>query len=67
MSGDFANYSNAASWDSQTGNVTTVGTNGGASANAASYDSPNVGFCLATSVAVVPEPSTWVMGMAGLA
>jgi formylglycine-generating enzyme required for sulfatase activity len=30
--GNFANYNSAASWNSQTGNVTTVGTNGGASA-----------------------------------
>jgi hypothetical protein len=30
--GNFANYNNAASWNGQTGNVTTVGTNGGASA-----------------------------------
>ena len=30
--GNFANYNNAASWNSPTSNVTTVGTNGGASA-----------------------------------
>ena len=30
--GNFANYKNAASWNGQTGNVTTVGTNGGPSA-----------------------------------
>ncbi len=30
--GNFANYNSAASWNSQTGNMTTVGTNGGASA-----------------------------------
>ena len=30
--GNFANYNNAASWNGETGNVTTVGTNGGASA-----------------------------------
>ncbi|MEI6658149.1 MAG: SUMF1/EgtB/PvdO family nonheme iron enzyme [Planctomycetota bacterium] len=30
--GNFANYSSSASWNGQTGNVTTVGTNGGASA-----------------------------------
>ncbi len=29
--GNFANYDNAANWNSQTGNVTTVGTNGGPS------------------------------------
>jgi formylglycine-generating enzyme required for sulfatase activity len=33
--GNFANYSQAADWNSQNGNVTTVGTNGGASAYAA--------------------------------
>ena len=30
--GNFANYNYAASWNGQTGNVTTVGTNGGPSA-----------------------------------
>jgi formylglycine-generating enzyme required for sulfatase activity len=30
--GNFANYNSAASWNGQTGNVTTVGTNGGPSA-----------------------------------
>jgi len=30
--GNFANYNNSAIWNSQTGNVTTVGTNGGPSA-----------------------------------
>jgi hypothetical protein len=30
--GNFANYNSTASWNSQTGSVTTVGTNGGASA-----------------------------------
>jgi len=30
--GNFANYNSVASWNGQTGNVTTVGTNGGASA-----------------------------------
>ena len=30
--GNFANYNNAADWNSQNGNVTTVGSNGGASA-----------------------------------
>jgi formylglycine-generating enzyme required for sulfatase activity len=30
-SGNFANFNSAASWSGQTGNVTTVGTNGGAS------------------------------------
>jgi formylglycine-generating enzyme required for sulfatase activity len=30
--GNFANYNNGAGWNGQTGNVTTVGTNGGASA-----------------------------------
>lgn len=110
--GNFANYNNAASWNSQTGNVTTVGTNGGASAYGAfdmsgnvtewndltgaadssrghrggawnqfvvsnlsspgrSTDTPsnelfNRGFRLASPVAV-PEPSTWVMGLAGIA
>ena len=32
--GNFANYNSAAIWNGQTGNVTTVGTNGGASAYA---------------------------------
>jgi formylglycine-generating enzyme required for sulfatase activity len=109
--GNFANYNSAASWNSQTGNVTTVGTNGGASAyglfdmsgnvfewndltgaagssrglrgggwddgafNLSSsgrltYDPSNedffIGFRLASPVAV-PEPSTWVMGLAGIA
>ena len=41
-SGDFANYSNAASWNSETGNVTTVGSNGGASAYGAFDMSGNV-------------------------
>jgi formylglycine-generating enzyme required for sulfatase activity len=109
--GNFANYNSAASWNGQTGNVTTVGTNGGPSAyeiydmsgNVREWndldgtagssrglrggrwgdgafalsssnrgtDVPsdgfnNVGFRLASPVAV-PEPSTWVMGLAGIA
>ncbi len=109
--GNFANYDNAASWNGQTGNVTTVGTNGGASAygtfdmngNANEWNDltgatnyyrglrgggffsganelssapyhPSVlpsleggiGFRLAAPVAV-PEPSTCVMALAGLA
>jgi formylglycine-generating enzyme required for sulfatase activity len=109
--GNFANFNRAADWHSQDGNVTTVGTNGGASAygafdmsgnvfewndltgaagssrvlrggdwdNDVSYLSSslrssyapsiggsNVGFRLASPVAV-PEPSTWVMGLAGIA
>jgi sulfatase modifying factor 1 len=107
--GNFANYNNAASWNSQTGNVTTVGTNGGASAYAAFDMSGNIfewndltgaagssrglrggdwndnAFLLSSSgrgtnapslevfrigfrlVSPVPEPSTWVMGLAGIA
>jgi formylglycine-generating enzyme len=111
--GNFANYSQGADWGSpvQDGNVTTVGTNGGASAYGAfdmsgnlyewndltgasgssrgirgggwysnafvlsssdrftldpSNGFDNVGFRLASPVAV-PEPSTWVMGLAGIA
>jgi formylglycine-generating enzyme len=110
--GNFANYNSAAVWNGQTGNVTTVGTNGGASAYGAFAMSGNiyewndltgaagtsrglrggdwdsfdafilsssdrgtfdpsvevnyVGFRLASPVAV-PEPSTWVMGLAGIA
>ena len=109
--GNFANYNSAAIWNGQTGNVTTVGTNGGASAydafdmignlrewndltgaagssrgvrggswgvdafalsssfrftDAPSFEGGSVGFRLASPVAV-PEPSTWVMGLAGLA
>jgi sulfatase modifying factor 1 len=109
--GNFANFSSAADWNSQDGNVTTVGTNGRPSAygafdmggnvwewnetligltsrgvrggywyNHASYSSsslrdtlfaPSVeydglGFRLASPVAV-PEPSTWAMGLAGIA
>ena len=110
--GNFANYNSAAIWNGQTGNVTTVGTNGGASAydafdmignlrewndltgaagssrglrggywnsddafslsssirspDAPSNESDSIGFRLASPVAV-PEPSTWVMGLAGLA
>ena len=109
--GNFANYNATASWNGRTGNVTTVGTNGGASAygafdmsgnvtewndltgaagssrglrggdwanNAFSLSSSNrstidpssgsalYGFRLASPVAV-PEPSTWVMGMVGMA
>ena len=108
---NFANYNAAASWNGGTGNVTTVGTNGGASAygafdmsgninewndltgaagssrgrrggdwngNASSLSSSTMnsndpsgetngrGFRLASPVAV-PEPSTWVMGLAGIA
>jgi len=40
--GNFANYNSAASWNSQTGNVTTVGTNGGASAYGAFDMSGNI-------------------------
>jgi len=40
--GNFANCNSAASWNSQTGNVTTVGTNGGASAYGAFDMSGNV-------------------------
>jgi formylglycine-generating enzyme required for sulfatase activity len=40
--GNFANYNSAASWNGQTGNVTTVGTNGGASAYGAFDMSGNV-------------------------
>jgi sulfatase modifying factor 1 len=107
--GNFANYSQAADWNGQDGNVTTVGTNGGASAYGAFDMGGNVwewnetlidtsrglrggpwllngfylsssgrsevgpsaeadiyGFRLASPVAV-PEPSTWVMGLAGIA
>jgi len=109
--GNFANHNDGADWNSQNGNVTTVGTNGGASAYGAFDMSGNVsewndltgaagssrglrggdwgsdaltlsasgraaiassdesdfyGFRLASPVAV-PEPSTWVMGLAGLA
>ena len=109
--GNFANYNSAAIWNGQTGNVTTVGTNGGASAYATfdmsgnlyewndltgaagssrglrggtwfgdafnlsssfrnafdpSIEGSLIGFRLASPVAV-PEPSTWVMGLAGLA
>jgi formylglycine-generating enzyme required for sulfatase activity len=108
--GNFANYNRVADWNSQNGNVTTVGTNGGASAygafdmsgnlfewndltgaagssrglrgggwydssfdlssssrssTAPSYEDNYIGFRLASPVAV-PEPSTWVMGLAGI-
>ena len=105
--GNFANYDSAAVWNSQPGNVTTVGTNGGASAYGAFDMSGNIyewnagaflsfsglrgGFWedvgasnLSSSnrtfddpadendqngfrLAAVPEPSTWVMGLAGIA
>ena len=110
--GNFANYNSAASWNGQTGNVTTVGTNGGPSAYGAfdmsgnvfewndltgaagssrglrggiwgsddafalsssdrrtrnpSFEGSGDGFRLASPVPV-PEPSTWVMGLAGIA
>jgi formylglycine-generating enzyme required for sulfatase activity len=109
--GNFANYNSAASWNGETGNVTTVGTNGGPSAYGAFDMTGNLtewndltgsagfprglrggdwldnasnlsssygftfdpsdefnyyGFRLASPVAV-PEPSTWVMGLAGIA
>ena len=40
--GNFANYNNAADWNSQNGNVTTVGSNGGASAYGAFDMSGNI-------------------------
>jgi formylglycine-generating enzyme len=109
--GNFANYESNAVWNSLFGGVTTVGTNGGASAygafdmngnvrewndltgaagssrglrggswasgaglpssargtNDPSFgDGSNIGFRLASPVPV-PEPSTWVMGLAGTA
>ena len=109
--GNFVNYNRGADWNSQDGNVTTVGTNGGPSAYGAfdmsgnvsewndltgsadssrglrggfwdsgafdlsssdritidpSNEGRNVGFRLASPVPV-PEPSTWVMGLAGIA
>jgi sulfatase modifying factor 1 len=109
--GNFANYNRGADWNSQDGNVTTVGTNGGPSAYGAFDMSGNVyewndltgaagssrglrggvwfynafylssssrftgdptnenngsGFRLASPVPV-PEPSTWLMGLAGIA
>jgi sulfatase modifying factor 1 len=108
--GNFVNYNRGADWNSQDGNVTTVGTNGGPSAYGAfdmsgnltewndltgsagssrglrsgnwgtasglpsssrsSTDPSNqiftLGFRLASPVPV-PEPSTWVMGLAGIA
>ena len=108
--GNFANYNQAASWNGQNGNVTTVGTNGGSSyygaldmsgnvhewndlagaagsrglrggrwedgssnmssdnrtASDPSFGYNSIGFRLASPVAV-PEPSTWVMGLAGIA
>jgi sulfatase modifying factor 1 len=107
--GNFANFNFTANWNSQNGNVTTVGTNGGPSAygafdmggnvyewyetligssrglrggywyndafslsssfrnsNFPSNEGSNIGFRLASPVAV-PEPSTWVMGLAGIA
>ena len=109
--GNFANYNRVADWDGQDGNVTTVGTNGGASAYGAfdmsgnvdewndltgaagssrglrgglwyydasalsssyrrtydpSVENGGIAFRLASPVAV-PEPSTWVMGLAGIA
>lgn len=110
--GNSANIDNGAVWNWQEGNVTTVGTNGDASAwltfdqegNVAewndldglanmlrgvrgegwddddihgktvysleydpSFESDDVGFRLARLGIAVPEPSTWVMGLAGLA
>jgi formylglycine-generating enzyme required for sulfatase activity len=110
--GNFANYDRNAGWNSQDGNVTTVGTNGRPSAYGAfdmsgnlfewndltgaagssrgmrggdwsvsdpldlssissitlapSFENDAVGFRLVAPVAV-PEPSTWVMGLAGIA
>jgi len=109
---NLANYKDAADWNGQNGNVTTVGTNGGPSAydlydmggnvqewndltgtadssrglrggnwtdffpedlsssSRNTYDpsfaNDTIGFRLASPVAV-PEPSTWVMGLAGIA
>jgi len=42
ISGNFANYNNAGDWNSQNGNVTTVGTNGGPGAYGAFDMSGNV-------------------------
>ena len=109
--GNFANFASAADWNSQNGNVTTVGTNGGPSFYGAfdmsgnirewndltgaadssrggrggdwinnafnlssadrnpyapSAEGASAGFRLASPVAV-PEPSTCVMALAGLA
>jgi formylglycine-generating enzyme required for sulfatase activity len=107
--GNFANYKDAADWNGQNGNVTTVATNGGPSAydlydmggnvqewndltgnanssrglrggkwtsffptdmsssDSITYDASFANDTIGFRLAAVPEPSTWVMGLAGIA
>jgi hypothetical protein len=79
ITGNFANYKRGVTWNGRTANVTNRGLRGGRLDGIALYlqsssaakmgttnETNNAGFRLASPVAV-PEPSTWVMGLAGIA